>query len=826
MKTAVLTCIVAALVPMAGCHHNPADQPLPGTPNWQPDAAHLAQLKAEESGGNGIEVGQPKIYDDASLRMMLTAARNQLANISGLNQASLTQSIGAVSGARIDQSQIGLQVSGPSAPGIASTNTGATNSVTTNGSLPSQNTTIPGTVTVATQPTQNVTTTTTGAAPPAAPTVPAGIGFTPPTGIAPSSSDVLNEQMQLTYEIANLQLLLEGALSDRYVINQRFVKPRTTIGFPISLRPPARFKNAVAVVDVEVETAPQNLADASQPEPPAITALLPREKTYNVSAMTDRTTSIGAGAVVGAVGVSGSYMRGKKTLYLVQDQDTVALQRPPDPNRGNVTSFLWEFRPVLGREYVRGGMKQTFVQLALPILSGVDCFGSIRIRTYWRRFDRKNGMTGDVIEGSLLASSRNGAPLRFPIPHYDLTPFVEDIDYQDLGDGTVLVKVLGTFLAGTYVQLGPTLYAAGNGLIFEDNGVKFVAPITALARWTGHIVARSGEQADLLMPLVRKKLPALAQTACVEGAAKALQPATPLAAPAPEACTAGSMKNLKATATQLNESDSLVRVEFDAGLPEKARQQILFEIGGKVFGLKDNVVKREGGADKPVIVAVVPTALLIASPRVRAFWPFWSAVDSPEPQCFKNSAELTDFGLDSAAERLVLVSVDKDGNATYLLYGNGLDNATVLVPDKDATLTPVDHIAGGRIRLLTIKKGALQTTKKLVLQKDGMQRPLVLDLPQPVDKATPPKVSADSPVIQNTDALDVSAEHANEIAGIKMDDQALQWKLIDDSSLRLLNLKASGITSEQKTRELTFTYKNGASATLTLEVVAARIGVK
>jgi hypothetical protein len=81
-------------------------------------------------------------------------------------------------------------------------------------------------------------------------------------------------------------------------------------------------------------------------------------------------------------------------------------------------------------------------------------------------------------------------------------------------------------------------------------------------------------------------------------------------------------------------------------------------------------------------------------------------------------------------------------------------------------------------------------------------------------------------VIQNTDTLDVSAEHAGGIASIKMDDQALQWKLIDDSSLRLLNLKASGVTSEQKTRELTFAYKNGASATLTLEVVAARIGVK
>jgi len=38
--------------------------------------------------------------------------------------------------------------------------------------------------------------------------------------------------MQLTYEIANLQLLLEGSLSDRFVRRQRIVKRRTTVGFP------------------------------------------------------------------------------------------------------------------------------------------------------------------------------------------------------------------------------------------------------------------------------------------------------------------------------------------------------------------------------------------------------------------------------------------------------------------------------------------------------------------------------------------------------------------------------------------------------------------
>ena len=686
--------ILPALFLMAGCYHHASNHPLPGTPAWQPDPAHLSELQAEESGGNGIEVGAPKIYDDASLRMLLDAARSKLANLSGLNQASLTQSIGALSGARISESQLGLQVSGPPAPAVTPTGTDATSSAAGSAATPAA----------------------------AAPSVPGGIAFTPPAGVAPSSLDVLNEQMQLTYEIANLQLLLEGALSDRFVTNRRFVKPRMTIGFPISLRAPAQYRNAAAVVEVEVETTQPNLSVS--PEPPVITALLPQEKTYNVAAMKDRMTSIGAGAVVGAIGVSGSYISGKKTLYLVQDQDTIALERQPDPGHPNVTSFLWEFRPVLGQEYVRDGMKQTFVQLAMPVLDAVDCFGSIRIRTYWRRFDQKQGITGEVIDGSLLASSRGGAPLRFPIPRFDLTPFVEDVDYQDLGDGTVLVKVAGSFLSGTYVQLGLRRYDASSGLIFEDRGLKFVAPAAALARWMARVVARSGDQADLLKPLVQKKLPSLAQTACVGGPAK-IEPAPPAAG-----CPYGAIDILSATATPLNESESVVRLEFGAGLPAEARQQQLLEIGGKVFGLRDRPVRREGSADKPAIVAVVPAALLVGSPRVRAFWLFWSTMDGDRPGCFNQSRELPGFGLDSATERLALVSVDKDGSATYLLYGNDLDGAVILVPEKDATLAPVDHVPGGTIRLLTIKKSALESARKVVLQKKDTQRPLVLDLPR------------------------------------------------------------------------------------------------
>src|ERR1039458_2197981 len=192
--------------------------------------------------------------------------------------------------------------------------------------------------------------------------------------------------------------------------------------------------------------------------------------------------------------------------------------------------------------------------------------------------------------------------------------------------------------------------------------------------------------------------------------------------------------------------------------------------------------------------------------------------------CYDAKYDLEQFGLGSAMEHLVLVSLDADGNAVYVVYGNGLGNAKLLVPEKDAVLEQVDGVSPGHIRLLKIKKSAGLTTKKVVLQKEANQQPLLLELPEA--KPTAPKVSVDSPVILNTNEIEVSAEQAGDVANVKLDDKVLKWKPVDKSTIRLLNLKADGVTNEQKSREITIEYKNGAKATLRFEVVAARIGVK
>jgi len=296
-------------------------------------------------------------------------------------------------------------------------------------------------------------------------------------------------------------------------------------------------------------------------------------------------------------------------------------------------------------------------------------------------------------------------------------------------------------------------------------------------------------------------------------------------------CQFGSVAIKDVKVSPLNESDSTVTVTFNASnvVPEDVAGKTLLEIGNKIFGLRDTTTKWDMKVNPPTMTVVVPSSLLVASQKIRAFRIFWTAPDGemaldPRAQCFNSSKDLADFGLDSSIERLVLVSVDTKGKGTYLLYGNGLANATVLLPAK-AKLSAVNGLPKDRVLLLEIEKDDLQGVKKLLFQKASGQHLLVLDLPQADAKAQPPKVTIDSPVIQNTDEMEVAVEKVDDLASVKMGEKDLQYTKGKDS-IRLKNLRADGVTAEQKTRELTFEFKDKTKVAVKLEVVAARVGTK
>ena len=880
LSFASFVCLSLLLI---GCHHRTS--PVSKYGSWNPDPTLVDELKRQDTATNGIEVGAPKFYDDASLKAMLDQTRARLAAVNGLNEAALVSHLGAITGSTVDQTQFGIQIMGPQPGSVATTDTGPTTQTTTNSGLPAGQTTLPTSTTVATNPSQSTVTTTN---PPASilPTIPSGLTYTPPSTMSGSALDVLNEEMQLNDDIAGYQLLLEGALSDRFVQNENIIKPRTTIGFPISLSPQARYQNAVAVVEVEVANAGETLSN----EPPIITTILPREKTYNVAALTDSTKSIGAGVVIHAISIGGSWATGHKTFYVVQDQDTVALQRPveqpqdldPNSKEPKKTRFAWEFRPVLGEKFVRGGLKQTFVQLTLPVLPGKPCFGSITVHTYWRRFDQKTGMATDPIEASALFSRT------FSIPNYNLTPAVEDVTYQDLGDGNLRVRVQGQFLAGTYVQLGPARYDSAKGLLVEERALSFVAPAAALARWPGYVVSRGGERARLVTSQAQDYVPKPNQLSCVapeagghparvpvaqmthvqpsqDGHSATIdmqtvpdEPITPAQLTivdeqtndklrltsirsvslqgdhaaitaqltgAADVCRFGSIRIAAVDTRPWGETDTEMTVRFaSSSIP---LDDVLLDVGHKVFGLSDSPVKRNSTSH--TIVAIVPTSLMVAGRGVRAFHLFWTSpekygqdADQARNECFTSSKDLTDFDIDAPSEKLVLLSMNPNGDATYLLYGNELSNITILSPASVA-LAPLDNTSTDRMRLLTIPKDALKSTKKLVVEKELGRRPLVLDIPQPEPKA--PKISLDSPVILNTDRMKVPIDRVPDLVSVKMLDKKLQYTKGKDF-IELTNLRADAVTNEQSTKELVFEFNDGTKVSLKLEVVAQRIGVK
>ncbi len=183
----------------------------------------------------------------------------------------------------------------------------------------------------------------------------------PAFGLAPQT--LLAQQMELTSALQNYRLLLEGSLTDR-IVNARgqsdagpvnFLGPRVraVMGFQISIDPLRRYENAVAEVEITVTTSTP--FDAV-PNPPSLMMLLPQENNYNVATVTKDAKQFGFGVAVQPISVGVSSQTQKETLYLVQDNDTVAFEREHPLNLGGPVNpysvtLGWQFRPVLGQRW-------------------------------------------------------------------------------------------------------------------------------------------------------------------------------------------------------------------------------------------------------------------------------------------------------------------------------------------------------------------------------------------------------------------------------------------------------------------------------------------
>ena len=585
--------------------------------------------------------------------------------------------------------------------------------------------------------------------------------------------------MQLTYEIANLRLLLEGSLNDRIAKTKdgkNLIKPRTTLGFPITLNPDKRFKDAVAVVEVEVETIQgQTFND----DPPAITALLPREKTYNVAAIKDHSGSIGAGIVTQVAGVSGSFLFGRKTYYVVQDQDTLALAfKPETPEAQGVkrVGFLWQFRPVLGEDYAKAGLKQTFVQIAFPSPASAALIGKVKVRTYWRRYDRGTGVVKNIVPKSL----------REEINAIDIPTFVmkQDIsalsnqDLEDLGNGQMLVRLTGTFLGGTYVRVGSNIIQAGSpGFTSEYSAIRFVAPISDLAIKKSVLVTRDGTEVPLV---VNQCLPKDAAVTIVDSSV---------------------------SLTAIDETNSLLRFDLDLG--EKVPcQPFVIVIGGRVFGYSDAPILRQGNT----LAVMLPTSFLLSNPEVTV---------KPLMLDDRYFAKIMLFQPNTELERLALVSQDgKTGN--YLLYGRNLDDVAAVAPP--IKLEKVGNgVDSNSLRSVDLSVEAGKAPKQLILQhKDG--RPFVVAVPAlPATDQAKQEPKVQERVTVGADEATIVGDDLSKIAHVFFQKVELKAnKSSEGKSIRITGLVAAGVTAGAKTQEIDLVTASGKT-TIKLEVVNSKI---
>jgi len=721
----------------------------------------------------GIVVDQPKVFDDSLLRQMLNAAEGKLASMQVLDASGLASRLGSVSGGQQTVNSLAISAQTPSTPQVATTANGATNStVTSTSATPSQ-------VTTAAQPVTNVTT-----------TVPQ---FNPPTATAPtpstslpttfnvSSSNVLSEQMQLTYEIANLRMLLEGSLSDRLLKSStlKVVKPRTTVGLSVAVTP--RYKDAVAIVEVTVEKG----SDIGDQEPPVVTALLPREKTYNVASIRESNVSVGVGAVTQVFGISGSFLHGSRSYYLVQDQDTVALPIPVTDSQKS-TAFLWQFRPVLGQHYLSAGTKQVFVQLAFPANWTADSFGTLSVTTYWCRYDQSKGLVGKIIPGSLRKEVVN-----YPVPNLklELEPLGFSVtNMEDLGNGQMLVRLPGHFLTDTSVRIGSTPLTSGtNGTFFSQSAIEFVASISDLATKKVVLVARDGSE----IPVRIKHM-----------------------ADTEHERTPPIIDKDKISVTAVDETNSLISVPFKDKFYLHDSPPLVFTIGNRVFGYKDAPFLPDDGTS---LRAIVPTALLLANPAITV-----KPLFAPDVYAAQAVLPSTPFG---QAERIALLEQGKDAS-TFLLYGSRLDQASILSPAGVTLKTTPD---ANSLRQFDLTSDQIKAHKQILLQR-GSEHPILVALPaadssgSQANSPQPQQVSVNATVgIQNELAQSLAAQapatvgadqatftgaNLNNLQAVTFNGKTIAMEVsADGKSVVLKGLKASQVTASAVPQVLQFVYK-------------------
>ena len=467
---------------------------------------------------NGIHVGEPKVYDSRELTLMLDNLSQQLQNKNFIDPKALAAALGNVQG--FQNSDFSLGVFGNGGVGSqAAAVFAAAGSGTTSPPSSSGTSTAP-TVTVNVAPTLNAGST--GATPTAAstasPTTPLGPqapalptlqtppSYTPTFGS--NGSDLLSDEVNLTYQLYNVRMLLDRSLTDRLHYVSTGAEPRlqAVVGFDIDLEPDKSAKDAVAIVDVTAEMPMPNATTCDTNAKPSVVALMPEEGSHNAATLSQKAYAFGGAIAASVFSVGGAAQKRSQVFYLYRDMDTVSYQKPPWYS--DSIGFGWQFRPVLGRHSVDPGMRHLIVVIGLPCSDLGPNVPQLKmqVKTSWERYDAgsqttspKSHFWSHSLPGSATVEFN---PVKVPSSDFSqlhLEPSIDSVRWvpTDATNGVAIVTGKNLF-PGTTIRMGGKTYAsASDGLtIKSDHELEVTVPL-AVAANGGVLSGRYGQAKPL-----------------------------------------------------------------------------------------------------------------------------------------------------------------------------------------------------------------------------------------------------------------------------------------------------------------------------------------
>ncbi|HEX3249018.1 MAG TPA: hypothetical protein VHS05_06305 [Pyrinomonadaceae bacterium] len=486
----------------------------PNTSMVQAQTRYGTPPKKREQRPNGISVSRPKIFDNRTLTIMLESLSEALRGVQTqfINQQSLAAAFNNLQGSQSQEVVRNLSINPVPIPGTKQEN------ITTTGNVTATGTPLPDT-------TKTTTTSERATFSPQAPALenpPAFSGFNPTFGENPS--DLLSDQVNLTYQIFNLRMLLERSLSDRLLSGESGkARRQAVLGFNVTIDPPKTAENAVAVTEITLQLPNSNPSTDGL----SLVSLMPQEKTYNAAALTTKSNSFGGSAVVKLIQVGYSERHRGQVFYLYRDNDTVSYERMSE--NSNEVTFGWMFRPVLGRRSVSPGLRQLFAIVSLPNndLMGDTTLQTLdaRVRTYWKKYDRqtmtsfsedesdrsdrlKYALTFNLSKPEIFDSSyiNTATYAGVEVKSTDtyqagLRPVVSGVTWVPVGPKSALISVTGdNFFSGTQITMGDKLYSSiSDGLIIKSNqAIDIATNLDALAAGPGALIGRYGSAIPLV----------------------------------------------------------------------------------------------------------------------------------------------------------------------------------------------------------------------------------------------------------------------------------------------------------------------------------------